>query len=158
MSELKATAVVASTLPARFGSGYPEPFDKLCALRKKQPLGEPFNLTQFGVNLVTIPPSAWSSQRHWHSKEDEFILILEGRPTLVTDEGETELSPGMCTGFPAGSSNGHHLINNTDADVVYVEVGSRYDADDVTYSDIDMQVKGRGLGGVFTRKNGESYV
>lgn len=157
MSSTKSKAITASTLPARYGSGYPNPFDIPCAGRKKQPLGDPFGLEHFGVNLVTIPPGAWSSQRHWHSKEDELIYILEGCPTLVTNEGETELGPGMCAGFAAGEANGHHLINNTDEDIVYLEVGNRHNDDDVDYSDIDMQVNRRGHGGVFTKRDGTPY-
>ncbi len=157
MDELKPLAVDAGSVSERIGSGYPDPFDKPCAQRAKKPLGDAFDLTDFGVNLVTLPAGTWSSQRHWHSAEDELIYILQGQPTLVTDEGEKPLKPGMCAGFVAGAANGHHLVNNTNDVVIYLEVGSRRDDDDVDYPDIDMQVKGRGYGGVFTRKDGSPY-
>ena len=157
MNESKRVAIDAETPPTRLGSGYPNPYDQPCADRKKKPLGDAFNLSDYGVNLVSLPPGTWSSQRHWHSLEDEFIYILQGRPILVTDEGETRLEPGMCAGFPAGVANGHHLVNNTDDDVAYLEVGSRRDDDDVEYSDIDMQVKRRGYGTGFTHKDGTPY-
>ncbi len=157
MEESKPIAVTADSVSPRIGSGYPDPFDKPCAERAKNPLGDAFGLSDFGVNLVTIPAGTWSSQRHWHSVEDEFIYILKGQPTLVTDEGETVLEPGMCAGFVAGAVNGHHLVNRTNDVVIYLEVGSRRDDDDVDYPDIDMQVKGRGYGGVFTRKDGTRY-
>ena len=157
MEESKPIAVTADSVSPRIGSGYPDPFDKPCAERAKNPLGDAFGLSDFGVNLVTIPAGTWSSQRHWHSVEDEFIYILKGQPTLVTDEGETVLEPGMCAGFVAGAANGHHLVNSTNDVVIYLEVGSRRDDDDVDYPDIDMQVKGRGYGGVFTRKDGTRY-
>lgn len=157
MNEAKPVAIMGNSQPARFGSGYPDPFDKPCVEREKKPLGDAFGLSDYGVNLVTLTPGTWSSQRHWHSAEDEFIYVLEGNPTLVTDEGETALEPGMCAGFVAGNANGHHLVNGTEGIVVYLEVGSRCDDDDVDYSDIDMQVKRRGYGGVFTHKDGSPY-
>ncbi len=158
MDDPKPIAVEAISLPARMGSGYPDPFDKPCAERQKKPLGDAFGLSDYGVNLVSLPAGTWSSQRHWHSSEDEFIFILQGRPTLVTDEGETALEPGMCAGFVAGETNGHHLVNSTDEVVMYLEVGSRRDDDDVDYPDIDMQVKQRGYGGVFTHNDGSPYT
>lgn len=158
MDEAKPIAISGDSVPARIGSGYPDPFDKPCVEREKKPLGDAFGLSDYGVNLVTIPPGSWSSQRHWHSAEDEFIYVLEGQPTLVTDDGETTLEPGMCAGFVAGDANGHHLVNSTNEIVVYLEVGSRRDEDDVDYSDIDMQVKGRGYGGAFTHKDGSPYA
>ena len=157
MEESKPIAVTADSVSPRIGSGYPDPFDKPCAERAKNPLGDAFGLSDFGVNLVTIPAGTWSSQRHWHSAEDEFIYILKGQPTLVTDEGETVLEPGMCAGFVAGAANGHHLVNSTNDIVIYLEVGSRRDDDDVDYPDIDMQVKDRGYGGEFTHKDGSLY-
>ena len=158
MNESKRVAIDAETLGERVGSGYPDPYDKPCADRRKKPLGDAFGLADYGVNLVSLPPGTWSSQRHWHSLEDEFIYILEGRPILVTNEGETHLEPGMCAGFPAGIANGHHLVNNTDDVVAYLEVGSRQDEDDVDYSDIDMQVKKRGYGTGFSHKDGSPYT
>ena len=144
-------------LPPRRGSGYPKPYDGPCAEREKRALGDAFGLTDYGVNLVTLPPGAWSSQRHWHSAEDELVFVLEGEPTLVTDEGRRRMRAGMCAGFPKGEANGHHLVNETGALVVYLEVGSRRADDDVDYPDIDMRVAARGRGGVFTRKDGTPY-
>jgi len=107
---------------------------------------------------VTLPPGTWSSQRHWHSGEDEFVYILEGRPTLVTDDGRTPLAPGMCAGFPAGEANGHHLVNDTDVTATYLEVGTRRKGDNVDYPDIDMQIRGRGTGGTYAHKDGTPYA
>ena len=157
MAKPEIPAVPAASLTSRRGSGYPAPFAAPCAGREKRALGDAFGLADYGVNLVVLPPGAWSSQRHWHSAEDELIYILDGEPTLVTDAGRTPLSPGMCAGFPAGERNGHHLINETDTPVTYLEVGSRRENDDVDYPDIDMRVVGRGRGGAFVRKDGTPY-
>ena len=151
-------AIDAVSLAPRRGSGYPHPYSIPCAGRERRALGDPFGLSQFGVNLVTLPPGAWSSQRHWHSAEDELIYVLAGHPTLVTDEGRTPLEPGMCAGFPAGSPTAHHLVNDTAASVTYLEVGTRRQDDDVDYPDIDMQVKCRGKGGVYSHKDGTPYT
>ncbi len=153
----KHPAVAADVLPVRRGSGYPAPFAAACVEREKRALGDAFGLTDYGVNLVTLPPGAWSSQRHWHAREDELIYVLEGTPTLVTDAGRTTLTPGMCAGFPAGERDGHHLINETATPVRYLEVGSRRSDDDVDYPDIDMRVVGRGTGSGFIRKDGTPY-
>ena len=158
MTKTKSPAVAATSVSPRRGSGYPHPFSVPCAGRVKHALGDAFALKQYGVNLVTLPPGTWSSQRHWHSREDEFVYILEGRPTLVTDDGGTPMGPGMCAGFPAGQANGHHLVNDTDAPVMYLEVGTRREDDDVDYPDIDMQIKGRGAGGAFAHKDGTPYA
>ena len=109
------------------------------------------------VNLLVLPPGAWSSQRHWHTREDELIYVLEGTPTLVTDAGERKLAPGDVAGFAAGRKDGHHLVNNTDSPVTLIEVGSRHPDDDAYYSDIDMQILGRYAGARFTKKSGEPY-
>jgi uncharacterized cupin superfamily protein len=118
-------ALDPATVAERTGSDYPEPFREAVAGRVKRVLGEPLGLTQFGVNLVTLPPGCWSSQRHWHSHEDEFVFVVAGELTLVTDAGEQVLGPGMAAGFPAGREDGHHLINRSDRPAVYLEVGSR---------------------------------
>jgi uncharacterized cupin superfamily protein len=157
MSKERKPAVPAEALPARRGSSYPKPFHEVCLEREKRVLGDYFGLEDFGVNLVTLPPGAWSSQRHWHTHEDEFVYILSGEPTLITDEGETRLGPGMCAGFPANQPNGHALANKSDEQVVYLEIGSRKPEDDGYYSDIDMQILKRAKGGRFTHKNGEPY-
>lgn len=157
MTKPKPVAIVAASLPIRRGSRYPVPFGAACAEREKRALGEAFGLADYGVNLVTLPPGAWSSQRHWHSAEDELIYILDGEPTLVTDAGRTPLSAGMCAGFPAGAENGHHLVNETDTPVAYLEVGSRREDDNVDYPDIDMRIASRGRGSAFTHKDGTPY-
>jgi uncharacterized cupin superfamily protein len=146
----------ASVAPCR-GSAYPTPFGEPLAGREKRALGDALHLTQFGVNLVTLAPAAWSSQRHWHANEDEFVYILEGEVTLVTDAGETILRPGMTAGFPAGRANGHHLINRSDQPVRYLEVGTRAESEEAQYSDIDMMVRKTDGRFVFMHKNGEPY-
>lgn len=158
MSTTDKVAVAAEDLPTKLGSGYPSPYDEPCVMRSRRVLGEMFGLTDFGVNMTELAPGAWSSQRHWHTAEDEFIYVLTGTPTLVTDAGETLLQPGMCAGFKAGVTNGHHLVNKGSGTVRYLEIGSRKPGDDGHYSDIDMQILGRGdAGGRFTRRNGEPY-
>jgi uncharacterized cupin superfamily protein len=142
----------------RLGSIYPPPFGDPLAGREKRALGDPLGLTQFGVNLVTLAPGSWSSQRHWHANEDEFIYVVEGEVTLVTDEGEKTLGPGMAAGFPAGKSDGHHLINRSDGPVLYLEVGTRAETEEAQYSDIDMVGHKRNGRFVFTRKDGEPYA
>jgi uncharacterized cupin superfamily protein len=151
-------ALDPSSLPERRGSGYPEPFRAAVAGRSKRTLGDPFGLTQFGINLVHMPPGCWSSQRHWHTHEDEFVYVVEGELTLVTDAGEQLMRPGMVAGFPAGRADGHHLINRSDRPATYLEIGSRRpDVDEAVYSDIDMEIRLRGGDHVFVHKNGEPY-
>ena len=147
----------ALEIAERRGSNYPGPLDEPCRARSDRSLGDAFGLRDFGVHLLTLDSGVWSSQRHWHSHEDEFIYVLEGTPTLVTDEGETVLEPGDVAGFPAGSKNGHHVINNADAAAVLLVVGSRKAEDDAFYSDLDMQILKRGQGGSYTTKNGDPY-
>jgi uncharacterized cupin superfamily protein len=108
------------------------------AARSKQVLGDVFGLTAFGVNLSRLPPGMCSSMRHAHTHEDEFVYILEGTPTLVTNAGETQLQPGMCAGFPAANGDAHHLVNRSDHDVVFLEIGSRHQDDAVDYPDVDL--------------------
>lgn len=138
--EIKPVAIVSTeAAPRKVSSNYPEPFASRIAGRVKRPLGDPFGLTNFGVNLTRLAPKAVSSQRHGHTKQDEFIYVLEGRPTLVTDEGRTQLAPGMCAGFKAGTGNAHHLVNETNEDVVYLEMGDRTPGDGAHYPDDDLQ-------------------
>lgn len=139
--------------PVRKGASYPPPFDAPCADRVRYRLGNAGELTDFGVNLTRLPPGNWSSQRHWHSHEDEFIYVLEGEITLIEDDGETPLRAGDCAAFPKNSGNGHHLINKSASDAVYLEIGSRWPEDVTTCSDIDM--KSANADGRFVRKNGE---
>ncbi len=128
-----------AAIPQEGGSHYPPPFDAPCQGQTWRRLGRFAGLTAFGVNLARIPPGGWSSQRHWHSHEDEFVFVVEGELVLVTDAGEEVLKPGDCAAFKAGDPNGHHLINRTDRDAVVLEVGnSAPDQDRCVYSDIDM--------------------
>jgi len=128
-----------SKLKKRTGSGYPSPFDEPMRGRSRQRLGDAAGLTQFGVNLLVLEPGAWSSQRHWHENEDEFVFVLSGDIALVTDAGEEVMRPGDCAGFAKGSRDGHHLINRSKSKAaVCLEVGTRCDVDYVDYPDIDM--------------------
>jgi uncharacterized cupin superfamily protein len=132
-------AVNAHELPPRAKvSFYPEPFASRMLGRQKRQLGELFGLRNFGVNLTSLAPNAVSSVRHSHTKQDEFVYIVQGRPTLHTDEGRFELSPGMCVGFRAGTGNAHHLRNETAEEVMYLEIGDRTPGDEVTYPDDDL--------------------
>ena len=154
----RTRALDPQAVPARRGSSYPAPFRAQVEGREKRALGDATGLTQFGVNLVELPPGCWSSQRHWHTHEDEFVYVLDGELILVTDAGEQVLGAGMAAGFPAGEADGHHLINRTDRPATYLEVGSRRDdLDEVDYPDIDMVVRQRGGDQVFVRKSGEPY-
>jgi uncharacterized cupin superfamily protein len=155
---LRSPALDPQTVPERRGSSYPEPYRAQVEARRKRPLGDATGLTQFGVNLVLLPPGCWSSQRHWHTHEDEFVYVLEGELTLVTDAGEQLLRPGTAAGFPAGKADGHHLINRTDRPALYLEVGTRReDVDEVDYPDIDMAVRQGPDGQRYVRKSGEPY-
>lgn len=144
-----------AVVPERKGVGYPKPFDAPCADRIRKRLGDAGGLKDFSVNLTRLPPGNWSSQRHWHSHEDEFVYVLEGEVTLVEDDGETILRAGDCAAFPKNSSNGHHLINKSNAVAVYLEAGSRQPDDMTTCSDIDM--KSANSDGRFVRKDGTPY-
>lgn len=133
-------AAVADDIPLRRKpSIYPEPFASRMSGREKRQLGDFFGLKNFGVNLTRLAPLAVSALRHAHTRQDEFIYVLQGRPTLHTDEGRTLLSPGMCAGFRAGTGNGHRLVNETSDDVVYLEVGDRSPGDEASYPDDDLQ-------------------
>jgi uncharacterized cupin superfamily protein len=143
-----------SSVPVVVGSGYPAPFDQPCAARARQRLGEPSGLTDFGVNLMRLPPGTWSSQRHWHAAEDEFVFVVEGEVVLITDSGEETLRAGDSAGFKAGVKDGHHLQNRSPRDAVVLEVGSRKEQDEGEYSDIDMRFVRTGG---FVRKDGTPY-
>jgi uncharacterized cupin superfamily protein len=141
--------------PVRIGTGYPNPFNAACAERTRRRLGDAGKLRDFGVNLMTLPPGRWSSQRHWHSHEDEFVYLLEGELTLVEDDGQTVLRPGDCAAFPKGTGNGHHLQNLGATVAVYLEVGSRHPDDLTTCSDVDMM--SYNMDGRFVHKDGSPY-
>jgi uncharacterized cupin superfamily protein len=142
-------------VPKRQGSGYPSPFDAPCAERVRQRLGNAGGLADFGVNLMRLPPGNWSSQRHWHSSEDEFVYVLEGELTLIEDDRETMLCAGDCAAFPKDSGNGHHFINKSDVTAVYLEIGTRSPADVTICSDIDMMSSN--ADGRFVHKDGTPY-
>jgi uncharacterized cupin superfamily protein len=154
----KPIAAVATEVPARARpSSYPEPFTSRMAGREKRALGELFGLANFGVNLTRLAPHSVSALRHAHSRQDEFIYVLQGSPTLHTDEGATPLCAGMCAGFKAGSGNAHHLVNDTAQEVLYLEVGDRTAGDEASYPDDDLQARLHEGRWTFTRKDGTPY-
>jgi uncharacterized cupin superfamily protein len=143
-----------NALARRTGSGYPSPFDMPCRERVRQALGDAAKLTDFGVNLLSLPPGTWSSQRHWHSAEDEFIWVVAGEVVLITDQGEELLRSGECAGFKAGITNGHHLQNRSAHPAAILEIGSRRpDTDLVDYPDIDLRSTPSG----YTHNDGTPY-
>jgi uncharacterized cupin superfamily protein len=151
-------AITASKAPTRDRlTSYPAPFAVRMAGREKRPLGDCFGLTNFGVNLTRLAPHAESALRHAHSRQDEFVYILQGRPTLHTDEGRTQLTPGMCAGFRAGVGNAHRLINDTGEDVVFLEVGDRTPADTCSYPDDDLKATLVDGNWTFTHADGTPY-
>lgn len=149
--------VAAEAAPRTRPSVYPEPFAAQMAGRLKRPLGDLFGLTNFGVNLAVLQPKAVSALRHAHTRQDEFIYVVEGHPTLYTDEGATRLGPGMCAGFKAGTGNGHRLVNETDANAVYLEVGDRTPGDEAAYPDDDIKAVMRDGKWMFFHKDGRPY-
>lgn len=151
-------ALESGAVPAVSRTNYPEQFRKHVAGRSKRRLGDAFGLRNFGVNLTTLKPGAMSALRHWHVKQDEFIYMLEGEAVLVTDAGEQVIRPGMFAGFPAGKKDGHHLVNRSDRDVVYLEIGDRLPGDAAEYPDLDMVTRQAADGQwVYYRRNGEPY-
>jgi uncharacterized cupin superfamily protein len=151
---LLATDVAPRSKP----SNYPEPFATRVQGREKRALGDVFGLSNFGVNLTRLAPGAISALRHAHSKQDEFVYILQGHPTLLTDEGAAQLAPGMCAGFKAGSCNGHQLVNETSADVLYLEVGDRTPGDEGSYPDDDLKALMVDSAWKFVHKDGTPYA
>jgi len=150
--------VAAEAAPRGHQSIYPAQFAARTAGRLKRPLGDPFGLTNFGVNHTRLAPGAMTALRHAHSRQDEFVYVLEGRPTLINDAGARELAPGMCVGFKAGNGNAHHLVNRSDADVVLIEVGDRSTGDDVEYPDDDIKYTRNADGtGQFVHKDGTPF-
>jgi uncharacterized cupin superfamily protein len=154
----KWAATLASEVPARSKKTiYPDVFAARVAGREKRPLGDFFGLQNFGVNLTRLEPGSESALRHAHEKQDEFIYILEGTPTLVTDAGEQQLEPGMCAGFRAGTGDAHHLVNRSASDALYLEIGDRTPTESVTYPDDDLKVVWAEGGWRVSRKDGSSY-
>jgi uncharacterized cupin superfamily protein len=150
--------IEAAALAPVVGTLYPSPYDEPCRARARSKLGDAAGLTQFGVNLLRLPPGAWSSQRHWHSGSDEFVYVLEGEVVLVTDTGEEVLRAGDAAGFPANDPNGHCLQNRSGAEVRVLEIGTRVEGDSGTYSDIDMLAPAGGQPAIYTRKDGTPYA
>jgi uncharacterized cupin superfamily protein len=152
-------ALDPADLDSSNASGYPEPYRSRVMGRHKKRLGDAAGLKNFGVNLTRLDPGAESSMRHWHERQDEFIYVLEGEVTLVTNAGRQKLRPGMCAGFPAGKPDGHQLVNETDRPVVYLEVGDRTPGDAATYPDPDVDLVVRLVDGkwVYSHKDGRPY-
>ena len=144
-------------LPERRGTVCPAEYAIGFDGRAKRALTDKLGLTQFGVNVTTLEPGAKSSQRHWHAQEDEFVYVLSGAITLVTNDGETLMGPNMAAGFPRGDGNGHQLINKSNAPATYLEIGTRSPDDDVDYPDIDMKGVKRDGRYRFERKSGEPF-
>jgi uncharacterized cupin superfamily protein len=142
-----------AAVPAETGSTYPHPFDTPCSSQSCQRLARYAGLTLFGVNLTVIEPGAWSSQRHWHSHEDEFVWVLEGELTLVTDSGEEILRAGDCAAFRRGDADGHHLVNKSGRRATVLEIGNSDPQDRCTYPDIDMIAAGPG----YIHRDGTPY-
>jgi uncharacterized cupin superfamily protein len=158
MLKLDLPALDPKTVEPRIGiTRYPEKYQGPVTGRERRALGDACGLKTFGVNLTTIPPGGWSAQRHWHSREDEFVFVVEGELVLVTNGGEQTLGPGMCAGFPAGKADGHHLVNRSGNPASYLEMGGRDPQDAVDYPDIDMKVMSTPDGRRFTDKKGEPY-
>ncbi len=143
--------------PSNDGTMYPPPFDAHCQARRRKKLGDAAGLTQFGVNRLTLPPDTWSSQRHWHSRCDEFVYVLSGEVVLVTDAGEEILRAGDCAGFKHGDENGHCLQNRSNTDAIILEVGTRDAADCATYSSIDMLHPPHDTPARYTHRDGTPY-
>ena len=139
------------------GTLYPPPFDLPCRARERRKLGDAAGLTQFGVNLLILPPGAWSSQRHWHTESDEFVFVLSGEVTLVTNGGEEVLRAGDAAGFKAGHSNGHCLQNRSNTEVRVLEIGTRVSNDAAYYSDVDMFAPPGGKPTAYTHRDGTPY-
>ncbi|MDH5529476.1 MAG: cupin domain-containing protein [Paracoccaceae bacterium] len=146
-----------SKVPVKTGSIYPEPYARQMAGRASLRLGDAGGLTQFGANEVILSPGALSSLRHWHHREDEFVMVTQGECTLVQDEGETVMRPGDCAAFPAGDPNGHHFINKTGTEARFLVIGSRMNPERATYSDVDLEVELKDGKASFTHKNGTPY-
>jgi uncharacterized cupin superfamily protein len=157
MAEKRAATIHARKVEARTGTIYPPAYAAALTGRQKRALGDAFGLTQFGVNLTTLQPGAWSSQRHWHEREDEFIYVVDGAIVLIDDAGEHLLTPGMCAGFKAGVPNGHHLVNKSAGPATFVEIGIRSAEERSHYSEADMRGVKKDGKWTITRKDGTAY-
>jgi len=158
MSKLMRGGINPQEIQPRTGTGYPEPYRENVVARSKRVLGDAFGLTRYGVNLVELSPGTWSSQRHWHTHEDEFVFVISGELTLITDAGEQKLGPGMVAGFPADDSDGHHLVNKSGETASYLEIGDRNPQDEVFYPDIDLLYRPNKEGEhEFTNRDGVPY-
>jgi uncharacterized cupin superfamily protein len=153
---MKKRIDVAQLTPV-VGTLYPSPFDVPCRARERVKLGDAAGLTQFGVNLLRLPPGAWSSQRHWHTSGDEFVYVLAGEVVLVSDSGEEVMRPGDAAGFPARDTNGHCLQNRSDQEAQVLEIGTRVPGDAAYYSDIDMVAPAGGKPAIYTHRDGTPY-
>lgn len=145
-------------LPLSLGTFYPPPYDQPCRARERRRLGDAAGLTQLGVNLLRLVPGTWSSQRHWHLKQDEFVYVLAGEVVLVTDAGEEILKTGDCAGFKAGDPDGHHFQNRSAGDVLLLEVGTRNEGDGAAYPGIDLVYPPDGKPAMYTRLDGTPYT
>jgi uncharacterized cupin superfamily protein len=152
-----AKRIDATLLAPVIGTLYPTPFDQPCRTRERRKLGDAAGLKQFGVNLLRLPPGAWSSQRHWHTTEDEFVYVVAGEVTLVTDAGDELLRSGDSAGFKAGDTDGHCLQNRSTADAVVLEIGTRTANNAAYYSDIDMVAPADGKPAIYTHRDGTPY-
>src|SRR5262245_9889813 len=152
-----AKRIDVAKLPPIVGTLYPTPFDAPCRTRERRRLGDAAGLTQYGVNLLRLPPGSWSSQRHWHVAQDEFVYVVAGEVTLVTDAGDEILRAGDAAGFKAGDKDGHCLQNRSGSDALVIEVGTRVAGDSVTYSDIDMLAPAGNKPARYTKKDGTPY-
>ncbi|MGC2518960.1 MAG: cupin domain-containing protein [Burkholderiales bacterium] len=157
MTKPVSPALDPAQVPEQSTSGYPEIYRARVAGRHRRRLGDGAGLKNFGVNLVTLDPRSESSMRHWHAKQDEFIYVLEGELTLITNAGRQTLRAGMAAGFPAGRADGHQLVNETDRPATYLEVGDRTPDDNVAYPDVDLAAGMVGAKWVFTHKDGRPY-
>jgi uncharacterized cupin superfamily protein len=153
-----AKRIDIAALSASVGTTYPPPYGAPCRARSRKRLGDAAGLTQYGVNLLMLPPGAWSSQRHWHSHADEFVYVVSGEVVLVTDTGEETLRPGDAAGFKAGDGDGHCLQNRSGADAVVLEVGSRIAEDGAAHPGIDLLAPAGGKPSVYTRLDGVPYA
>lgn len=145
-----------TALPFVARTGYPPPYDKMIAGRSRKSLGDEGSLTQFGVNLTKLSPGAYSSLRHWHENQDEFIFLLEGELTLIEDDGESVLRPGDAASFKAGVANGHHLLNRSTSDAIYIEIGTRTPRERAQFPDVDLIVDADEAGVHYSSKDGEA--